>query len=31
MKYFYNGEYSKDGVEEEFDKWYGKVENSLGS
>ena len=31
IEYFYNGEYPKDRVEEEFDKWYGMVEEFIRS
>jgi len=31
IKYFYNGEYPKDGVEEEFNKWYRMVEEFIRS
>ena len=29
VEYFYNGNYPKDGVEEEFERWYGKVEEFI--
>jgi len=29
IKYFYNGEYPKDGIEKEFNKWYGMVEEFI--
>ena len=31
IKYFYNGEYPRDRVEEEFDKWYRTVEEFINS
>ena len=31
IKYFYNGEYPKDRIEEEFDKWYRRVEEFINS
>jgi len=31
IKYFYNGEYPKDKVKEEFNKWYGMVEEFVRS
>lgn len=31
IKYFYNGEYSRDYAREEFDKWYRKVEEFINS
>jgi len=29
VEYFYNGSYPKDGVEGEFERWYGKVEEFI--
>ena len=31
IKYFYNGEYPEDRVEEEFDRWHGMVEEFINS
>lgn len=31
IKYFYNGEYPKDRIEEEFNKWYRKVEEFINN
>jgi hypothetical protein len=31
IKYFYNGEYPREGLEEEFNKWYRKVEEYISS
>jgi len=31
IEYFYNGEYPKDGIEEEFNKWYRVVEEFINS
>jgi hypothetical protein len=31
IKYFYNGEYPREGLEEEFYKWFKKVEEYISS
>lgn len=31
IKYFYNGEYQGEGLEEEFNKWFKKVEEYISS
>jgi len=31
IKYFYDEEYPKDRVEEDFDKWYGMVKKFIGT
>ncbi|WP_161969698.1 hypothetical protein [Candidatus Methanodesulfokora washburnensis] len=31
IKYFYNGEYPREGLEEEFHKWFRRVEDYISS
>jgi len=31
LSYFYNGEYPREGLEEEFYKWFKKVEEYISS